>query len=423
MTLSRTRSLKALTRILGAGLVAAPLSIGALGQVHADTNVTPRLMQLMPSQSVSGYARTPGSVAVSGNTAVVGSIGDNAAYVFVKMNGVWTQQARLADPDTNPNDLFGYSVAIHGNTILVGAPAQYATDCAGNLNQQTGAVFEFDRSGTTWTSNNSIGCSYAGDRLGAAVAFDGVNAVLGAPGNQNNTGTAYILNNFAPLQWQQAEVLLAGDGQPGDQFGSAVSLQGGNAIVGAPGATITHKVGDQLIVNPQAGAAYTFYYTGQPIKTGQAWLELTKLQAPSPTTGAAFGTAVSINGNLSLIGAPYDKNGSSVGAAYASTLTPGVGWNFPVALPTPAGASQFGTAVALGTFRGKTRAVIGDYGASTTTVFDLSGSTWTQSATLTKSGALGLGSAVATDGNNAVIAAIYGNNYQGAAYAAMISRV
>lgn len=419
MKLTHARTFKTLTRVLGAGLVAAPLAVGALGQAHAAT--TPRLNPLTPSQAVSGYARTSNSVAISGNTAVVGSIGDNAAYIFVQTRSGWTQQARIADPDNNPNDLFGSAVAIHGNTILVGAPAQYATDCVGTPNQQTGAVFQFQRSGTTWTANGSIGCSYAGDKLGSAVAFDGSNAVLGAPGNQGNIGTAYILNNFAPLQWQQAQVLLAGDGQPGDQFGASVSISGSEAIVGAPGATISHKVGDQLIVNPLAGAAYAFDYTGQPIKSGMAWVLQNKLQAPLPTTGASFGSSVSVNGNLSLIGAPFDKNGAMVGAAYVSTLTPGVGWNFPVALPTPAGANQLGSAVALGAYRGKTKAVIGDYGAQATFIFDLSGSTWTQSATLTLSGALGLGSAVATDGKTAVIAAIYGNNYQGSAYATGIS--
>lgn len=429
------RPTTSLARLLGAGLLAAPLTLGALGLGHAyaaapspTASAVPRpipaLTQLVPAQqNVSGYARTPDSVAVSGNTAVVGSIGDRAAYVFVKTASGWAQQARLADPSSNVNDLFGSAVAIHGNSILVGDPAHIAPDCNATPNQQTGAVFQFDRSGTTWKPNalGPLGCSFAGDKLGAAVAFDGTDAVLGAPGAAQNRGVAYLLHQISLDDWQQQQVLRAGDGQPGDAFGTAVAINGATeALVGAPAATVTFKRnGDTAVTAAGAGVAYTFRATGQSVKSGNAWAEESRFTAPLPTTGAAFGTAVALSGNRALIGAPFDKNGASAGAAYLATRGT-TGWGFPVALATPAGANQFGGSVSLGTAGRQTTAVIGDYGAQAAFVFSQSGTSFALHATLRQAGALGLGSAVATDGTTALLGAIYGNNYQGSAYAAQI---
>ena len=319
--------------------------------------------------------------------------------------------------------MFGYAVAIHGNSILVGDPAHAGLDCTGMPNQQTGAVFQFDRSGTTWTPNalSSLGCSYAGDRLGASVAFDGNDAVLGAPGANQNSGVAYLLHQVTPNDWQQQQILRAGDSQSGDAFGSSVAINGTEALVGAPAATVTVKRnGDTMVTAAGAGAAYTFMATGQSVKSGNAWVEQTRFTAPMPTTGASFGAAVSLSGNLALIGAPFDKNGASVGAVYLATRNSTTGWGFPVALPTPAGANQFGGSLALGTAGSQTKAVIGDYGAQAAFVFNVSGSRFKLSTILQQAGALGLGSAVATDGKTALLGAIYGNNYQGSAYVTQI---
>ncbi len=426
MTTTQIRPRTSIARLLGAALVAAPLAASALGLAHAHAATPPTLTSLVPAQqNVSGYARTPSSVAVSGNTAIVGSIGDEAAYIFVKTASGWAQQARLADPDTAhaASDLFGSAVAIHGNTVLVGDPAHVATDCNATPNQQTGAVFQFDRTGTTWAPSafGSVGCSLAGDKLGTSVAFDGNDAVLGAPGAAQGAGVAYLLHQVTLDDWQQQQILRAGDGQPGDGFGTSVAISGTEALAGAPGAMVTSKRnGDTVVTSPMAGAAYTFGATGQSVKSGNAWAEQSKLIAPVPTTGASFGASVALGGNQALIGAPFDKNGASVGAAYLATRNAATGWSFPVALPVPAGAGQFGGAVALGTAGGQTKAVIGDYGAQAAFIFAQSGATFSLSAKLTQAGALGLGSAVATDGTTALLAAIYGNNYQGAAFVTQI---
>ncbi len=422
--MATTRTMTTLARLLGATLIAAPLAAGlSAGAAHAATSA-PTLTQLLPTALVSGYARTANSVAVSGNTAIVGSIGDNAAYVFVKTATGWAQQARLTAPDAATNDLFGSAVTIHGNTILVGAPGHVAADCNATPNQQTGAVYEFDRSGAAWKELASIGCSLAGDKLGASVSFDGMNAVLGAPGANQNTGAAYLFHEITPGDWQQQQILRADDGQPGAAFGSSVSISGTTALAGAPGAAVTFKRnGDTSVTAAGAGAAYTFVATGQPVKSGAAWAEQTRLTAPTPTTGAQFGASVSLNGNLALIGAPFDKNGASAGAAYLATRNATTGWGFPVALTTPSGANQFGGSVSLASAGGQTTAVVGDYGAQAAFVYNGSGTTLMLSNTLRQAGALGLGSAVATDGTTAVLGAIYGANYQGSAYATQIGAV
>ncbi|MGH2830675.1 MAG: FG-GAP repeat protein, partial [Actinomycetota bacterium] len=93
------------------------------------------------------------SVAVSGDTAVVGSNLDDpsgpdsgSAYVFVRTVGVWAQQAKLVATDAAGNDQFGASVAIAGDTILVGANS----DDLG-LNADAGSAYVFTRTGTVWT--------------------------------------------------------------------------------------------------------------------------------------------------------------------------------------------------------------------------------------------------------------------------------
>lgn len=211
-------------------------------------------------------------------------------------------------------------------------------------------------------------------------------------------------------------------------------------MVGAPGATVTSKQNDSVIVNQSAGAAYVFASTGMSLKGGAGWAEQAKLTAPSPTTGASFGTSISVDGGLALIGAPFDKNGAGNGKAYLYTQS-GTLWRTPITLQASDAAAldQFGGSVSLGTSAGQADAVIGAYGANAAYVFAqttvpqpvqaapvpgsalaTSGISLVQTSKLTRAGALGLGSAAATDGNTAVIAAIYGNNYMGAAFTAQI---
>src|SRR5262245_44026716 len=96
------------------------------------------------------------SVAISGDTAIVGArAGDNdslldtgAAYVFVLNGNAWAQQAKLVASDASTHDAFGYSVAISGDTAVVGEPVNDPIDA--------GSAYVFVRQGTVWAQEAKL---------------------------------------------------------------------------------------------------------------------------------------------------------------------------------------------------------------------------------------------------------------------------
>lgn len=135
----------------------------------------------------AAYDAFGGSVAVRGNTAVVGASGDavgtpperiygaGSAYVFVRSGSTWTLQTKLLAPDLASNDYFGYSVAMDGNTVLVGAVGDDAPQ-----GSNAGSAYVFVRSGTTWTEQAVLNASDAtAGAFGWAVDISGNIAVVG----------------------------------------------------------------------------------------------------------------------------------------------------------------------------------------------------------------------------------------------------
>ena len=102
-----------------------------------------------------------------------------SAYVFTRSGTTWTQQAKLTASDGAADDYFGYSVALSGDTALVGA---YWDDVGANYDQ--GSAYVFTRSGTTWTQQAKLTASdgAAGDHFGHSVALSGDTALVGATG-------------------------------------------------------------------------------------------------------------------------------------------------------------------------------------------------------------------------------------------------
>ena len=186
------------------------------------------------------------SVAASGNTIVVGapfedsnasgvngndadnSLGSSgAAYVFVLSGGTWSQQAYLKASNTTAFDYFGISVAVSGDTVVVGAEQEDSAATGVNGNQadnsepNSGAVYVFTRSGTTWTQQAYLKASNTDgfDSFGAAVAVSGDTVAVGAKnedsaatgvdGNEANnsavqSGAAYVYFRDGGLWSQQA---------------------------------------------------------------------------------------------------------------------------------------------------------------------------------------------------------------------------
>jgi hypothetical protein len=281
------------------------------------------------------------AVDVDGDTIVVGAYGSNtgftdagAAYVFTRTGTTWTQQAKLVAPDPNPDDRFGYSVAVDGDTIVIGSPF---SDPGGTL--EAGAAYVFTRTGTAWSQQAKLTAADAGaaDLFGTSLALDGDTLIAGAPTDDDagtDSGAAYSFTRTAGI-WSQQGKLVAADAQAGDYFGYSLSLAGDTLAVGAP-------FDDDLGVD--SGSVYL------DSRAAGVWGQHAKLLASDGAAGNRFGHAVGF-GNLSLvIGSPSSATvGPESGAAYVFSQSAGTWTELATLLPADiAVGDQFGAAVAVG---------------------------------------------------------------------------
>ena len=253
------------------------------------------------------------SVALSGDTALVGVPGFDwlagtdagAACIYVRSNGKWSLQQRLFADDFAPSDDFGGSVAISGDTAVVGAPWH---DTGGK--SDAGAAYVFARSHGVWTRQMPdlhAGDAAIQDEFGFSVALSGNTAVVGAPrrdtGGKANAGAAYVFVRSSGAWGQQAQ-LTAADGNAQDEAGYSVAVTGGRALLGSPG-----NSGGSIFHN---GATYDF------ARSGITWAQQRKLTAADNAQDAQFGSSVALGGETALIGAPDwgSMGGTSYGAAY-----------------------------------------------------------------------------------------------------------
>ena len=150
-------------------------------------------------------------------------------------------------------DYFGVSVALSGDTALVGA---YWDDVGANTNQ--GSAYVFTRSGTTWSPQQQLTASdgAAGDYFGVSVALSGDTALVGAyhddVGANTWQGSAYVFTRSGTT-WSPQQQLTASDGAAGDCFGWSVALSGDTALVGA--------YGDDVGANTDQGSAYFYTFS------------------------------------------------------------------------------------------------------------------------------------------------------------------
>jgi uncharacterized repeat protein (TIGR01451 family) len=209
---------------------------------------------------------------VGGNQADNSASNSGAAYVFVRSGSTWSQQAYLKASNTRADDQFGSSVAILGNTAVVGAPLEdsNATGVDGNQADNTevnsGATYVFVRSGSSWSQQAYLKASNTGggDQFGYNMAISGDTVVVGAfaeasnatgvNGNQgdntaNASGAAYI------FQFQTPDLSLTkADGGSSVAPGGTVaySLTYANNGAGATGVTLTETVPANATFNPGA---------------------------------------------------------------------------------------------------------------------------------------------------------------------------
>ena len=288
-------------------------------------------------------------------------------------------------------DQFGYSAAISGGDVVVGAPLE---DMSG-LN--AGSVHVFDGS-TGWSqaTRPTVSDLTEGDQFGFSVALSGDLALVGAWGGDDDgsaSGAAYVLDRSA--DWREVSKLTASDGTRSDVFGYSVSISGNLAIVGA-------RLDDEM--GPASGSAYLF-------DGSNGWSQVAKLMAADAAANDHFGSSVAINGDLAIVGAPGDRDyGPDSGSAYL--FDGSNGWSQVAKLTASDGTAvdQFGYALAMS----GDLAIIGaplddDDGPDSGSAYVFDGSAgWSQVAKLTPSDGTALdqfGYSAAISGDLAVVGA------------------
>ncbi len=450
--------------------------IACLGSLNGFSAVPLHDFQAYLKASNTGAADQFGvRVAISGNTAVVstrtedsnatgvnGDAGNNGAsnsgavYVYAHDGTNWIQQAYLKASNTEANDQFGYSVAISGDTIVVGADieASNATGIDGaqdnNLAGISGAAYVFVRNGSTWSQQAYLKASNTdvNDAFGRAVAISGDTIVVGAPvegsnatgvngdevnNNANGSGAAYVFTRNGST-WTQQAYLKASNTGVDDRFGHSVAIAGDSIVVGAYGeaSNATGVSGNEDNNSAGvAGAAYVFF------RDRSLWTQQAYLKAANTEAGDQFGELVAIDGDSVVIGARHedsnantingndaDNSASSAGAAYVFFRNGSI-WSQQAYLKAAntAADDQFGFAVsisgdkvvvgawfedsdAIGVDGDPNNNNANDAGAAY--VFKRTGSTWTQQSFLKASntGVADLfGSSVANSGETIIVGA------------------
>ncbi len=222
-----------------AGLAWANPADGSSAQVHSEAELT----------AADGAANDElgTSISTSGDTVVVGAesatvggdICRGAVYVFTGSGSAWTQTAKLTAADGEANDFFGASVAISGDTVVVGAVG---------ASSGQGAAYVFTGSGSAWTQTAELTAAdgAAGDSFGASVAISGNTLVVGAVGANYSQGAAYVFTGSGSA-WTQTTELAAATGVAGDSFGTALATSGATVVVGADG--VEQRTGGGLRVH------------------------------------------------------------------------------------------------------------------------------------------------------------------------------
>jgi len=335
------------------------------------------------------------SVAISGDTVVVGAPfedssargvnGDQAdngatnagaAYVFVRSGTVWTQQAYLKASNTDRGDLFGYSVSVSSDSLVVGAVSEGSSAVGVNGNQAdngasgAGAAYVFARVGGTWTQQAYLKASNPGvdDEFGFSVSISGDTVVVGAPFEDSNaggdvdsgaidSGAAYVFARSGGI-WSQQARLKASNIDVVDQFGYSVAISDDTIIVGAIGES-SNAVGidgDQTSnTAASSGAAYVF------VRSGDAWRQEAYLKASNTNAGDQFGYSVALSGDTAVVGAisedssatgvdgdRLDDGAPNAGAAYVFVRSHGFWSQLAYLKSSNTGAGdQFGHSVAV----------------------------------------------------------------------------
>ncbi|MES2650036.1 MAG: FG-GAP repeat protein [Bacteroidota bacterium] len=325
------------------------------------------------------------SVAISGDYAIVGSASHDeagltnsgSASIFKRNTaGVWELQVKLANANPASEDFFGGSVAISGDYAIVGAIKD--DEGAGLLDNGSATIFKRTSTTGAWVSQGKLVNPNAGssDFFGNSVSISGDYAIVGAYWDSegaglslNGSATVFKRNSVSGV-WEPQGKLVHPAAATQDYFGCSVSISGDYAIVGAD-------------ADDYMGSAIIFKRNS----VSGVWEFQIKLVNPNAGSDEAFARTVSISGNYAIVGALGDSEGAGLSSNGSATIfkrntTTGV-WQQQVKLVDFAAGSVdlFGWYVAISGEYAIVGSPLDDEGAGFTdngsaTIFKRVGSVW-----------------------------------------------
>jgi len=213
--------------------------------------------EIVPATEPADEAYFGQSVAIQGDLLVIGARNDNpnkagAVYVFRQTSTGWSEIARLTPQDGEKNDQYGFTVALAGSTIAVGARrADFVKGTKAETDEGAAFVYSVNGDNVQFVTMLTASDAKAGDEFGQSIAFSGDVIAVGAPKadiDQNADSGAVYLFRRSGNRWLEFNKVTAYDGAAGDGFGYSLAARGNQMVTGAHFANVN---GSQ-----QAGAAY-----------------------------------------------------------------------------------------------------------------------------------------------------------------------
>jgi len=241
------------------------------------------------------------AIAIDGNFMVVGAkdidateIWNGGAYVYEKIDGVWTEMQELLPSVVIKYQRVGAAVAISGSWICLGG--------TGGAANGGGSFYIFENQGGTWVEVQTRVQSsdiQPNDSFSGVLHMSGDLLMVGATNKGEGTGAVYVFKNIDGT-WTETQKIMASDALPADTFGSAISLYETYMVIGARGV-------DEGKLD--AGAAYIFE------NQAGTWVELQRIQALNYRieNSEHFGISVTIHGTTIAVGANAIKSGIHYG--------------------------------------------------------------------------------------------------------------
>lgn len=311
---------------------------------------------------VGAAAEASASTGVNGNQNVNGTLASGAAYVYTRTAGSWSQQAYLKASNTGFNDRFAAVAVSGDRIVVGAwgeASQSPLGDQANNSASGAGAAYVFARTGTTWTQEAFLkaGTVATNDRFGWSVAIDGSTIAIGATGDDsvatgvggteaddsaNDAGAAWVFVRSAAGEWTRQAYVKASNTRAGQSFGHAIAVDGDRLVVGATGESSTDRGVDGP--NPSStsaslsGAAFTY------TRSGTTWTPEHRLKASNADNSDQLGWSIGVSGGTVVSGA-YLERGAATGinGDPTSNTAMSAGAAYVFAAPLPARPTQVGT--------------------------------------------------------------------------------